>query len=234
MMKAFIFAAGRGERMRPLTDSTPKPLLAVGGKPLIVWHLERLAAAGFREIVINTAWLGEQIEAALGDGAHWNVRIQWSREAEALETAGGIAYAQHLLGDAPFLAVSADIYSDYDFARLVPRFVAMRDEATCADAHLVMVPNPPFHPGGDFALRHDGLLALDGMEKYNYAGFSLHRPALFRAIAPGTKQALRPLWNTLIAAGRASGELHAGCWENIGTPAQLAALNARLALKDFT
>ena len=228
-MRAFIFAAGRGERMRPLTDSVPKPLLAVGGKPLIVWHIERLAAAGFRDMVINTAWLGEQIEAALGDGSRWDVRIQWSRESEALETAGGIAHALHLLGDEPFLSVSADIFSDYDYARLVPRLEAMRDDAEAPDAHLVMVPNPPFHPKGDFALQADGVLALAGNEKYNYAGFSLHRPALFRDIVPGTKMAMRPIWDALIPAGRATGELHAGCWENIGTPAQLAELNERLA-----
>ncbi|MCL2657480.1 MAG: nucleotidyltransferase family protein [Betaproteobacteria bacterium] len=227
-MKAFIFAAGRGERMRPLTDTTPKPLLTLGGKPLIVWHIERLVRAGFRDLIINTAWLGEQIETALGDGSQWGARIVWSHEGEALETAGGIAYALAMLGDEPFLSVSADIFSDYDYARLAPRLQTMRDDATAPDAHLVMVPNPPFHPHGDFALRADGLLALDGAQKYNYAGFSLHRPALFRHIAPGTKLAMRPIWNTLIPAGRASGELHTGVWENIGTLAQLAALNQRL------
>ena len=228
-MRAFIFAAGRGERMRPLTDSVPKPLLTVGGRPLIVWHIERLAAAGFRDLVINTAWLGGQIEAALGDGSRWRVRIRWSRETEALETAGGIAYALQLLDDEPFLSVSADIFSDYDYARLVPRLETMRLDASAPDAHLVMVPNPPFHPKGDFALRPDGLLALDGGEKYNYAGFSLHRPALFRDIVPGTKRAMRPIWDALIPAGRATGELHTGCWENIGTPGQLAELNERFA-----
>ncbi len=227
-MRAFVFAAGRGERMRPLTDSTPKPLLQVGGKPLIVWHLEKLAAAGFRDIVINTAWLGDQIEAALGNGSCWDVRIAWSREGEALETAGGIAYALHLLGDEPFVSISADIFSDYDYSLLVPRLQAMRDSPSAPDAHLVMVPNPPFHPAGDFAIHANSQLALEGDEKYNYAGFSLHRPALFRDIVPGSRLAMRPIWNTLIPVGRATGELFTGRWENIGTPQQLAALDAAL------
>ncbi len=229
-MKAMILAAGRGERMRPLTDRTPKPLLAVGGKPLIVWHIEKLAAAGFDELVINHAWLGTQIEAYLGDGRAWGVRIAWSREESALETAGGIALARALIGDEPFLSVSADIFSDYDYGRLVPRIKAMTADPAAPDAHLVMVPNPPFHPGGDFALGTDGRLALEGSPKYNYAGFSLHRPAIFDHIVPGTKLAMRPIWNALIAQGRASGELHTGDWENIGTPAQLAELDRRLTV----
>lgn len=229
-MKAMILAAGRGERMRPLTDHTPKPLLPVGGKPLIVWHIEKLAAAGFTELVINHAWLGAQIEAQLGDGSTWGVRIAWSREQEALETAGGIAYARTLIGDAPFLSVSADIFSDYDYAGLVPRLRAMEADPAAPDAHLVMVPNPPFHPGGDFALMADGHLALEGSPKYNYAGFSLHRASLFDHIVAGSKLAMRPIWNTLIAQGRASGELHTGGWDNLGTPAQLAELDRRLTV----
>ncbi len=229
-MKAMILAAGRGERMRPLTDHTPKPLLTVGGKPLIVWHIEKLAAAGFTELVINHAWLGAQIESALGDGSAWGVHIAWSREETALETAGGIAFARKLIGDTPFLSVSADIFSDYDYARLAARLAAMAADPTLPDAHLVMVPNPPFHPGGDFALTEDGLLAIEGSPKYNYAGFSVHRPQLFDHIAAGTKLAMRPIWNTLIAQGRASGELHTGGWDNIGTPAQLAELDRRLAV----
>lgn len=229
-MKAMILAAGRGERMRPLTDRTPKPLLAVGGKPLIVWHIEKLASAGFDELVINHAWLGAQIEAYLGDGRAWGVTIAWSREESALETAGGIAFARALIGDEPFLSVSADIFSDYDYGRLVPRIEAMAADPAASDAHLVMVPNPPFHPSGDFSLGTDGRLALEGSPKYNYAGFSLHRPALFDHIVPGSKLAMRPIWNALIAQGRASGELHTGGWDNIGTPAQLAELDRRLTV----
>ena len=153
-MKAFILAAGRGERMRPLTDRTPKPLLPAGGKPLIVWHLERLAAAGFSEIVINHAHLGEQIEAALGDGSQWGLHIRYSAEPPgALETAGGIANALPLLGDQPFLVVNGDIWCDFDFGRF--------SGLTAADAHLVMVANPAHHAGGDFSLDGERVVYAD-------------------------------------------------------------------------
>lgn len=164
-MKAMILAAGRGERMRPLTDHTPKPLLKVGGKPLIAWHLKRLAAAGFQDIVINHAHLGEQIESALGDGSQWGVRIQYSPEKIALETAGGIANALPLLGNAPFLVVNGDVYTDIDFGtlKLVPPNLA----------HLVMVNNPPQHAAGDFALS-SGKLSADGTEKLTFSGIGIY------------------------------------------------------------
>lgn len=221
-----IFAAGRGERMRPLTDTCPKPLLEAGGKPLIVWQIERLAAAGVGTIVINHAWLGAQIEAALGDGSRWGVELRYSPETEALETAGGIVQARRLLGDGVFIAVSGDVFCDFDYSTL-------RDHAEALSArhepgmHLVMVPNPPFHPKGDFALR-DGTLALDGAPRYTFGNIGLYDTRMFRDLAPGTRRALTPYYRETIAAGRASGELYEGRWENVGTPAQLRALDDEL------
>jgi N-acetyl-alpha-D-muramate 1-phosphate uridylyltransferase len=225
---AMIFAAGRGERMRPLTDSCPKPLLPVGGKPLIVWQIERLAAAGYTNIVINHAWLGDRIEAALGDGASFGVALRYSPETDALETAGGIAQAMPLLethGEpAVFLAVSGDVFSDYDFARLDAHAEALaaRNEP---GMHLVMVPNPPFHPNGDFTLGPDGVLALQGSPRYTFGNIGLYDTRMFRDLAPGTKRALTPYYRETIAQQRATGELYEGRWENVGTPAQLAALD---------
>lgn len=224
-MKAMILAAGRGDRMRPLTDICPKPLLPVGGKPLIVWQVERLAVAGIRELVINHAHLGAQIEAALGDGARFGVRIAWSPEEEALETAGGIAQALPLLGDAPFLVVSADVYCECDYRALLD---GMRLEGD-ALAYLWMVANPPWHPRGDFALR-DGRLHLDGAdrERLTYANFGVFRPEMFANVAPGAKLPLRPLFDAAIPAGRIQGARLDAMWENLGTPAQLAELDAVL------
>jgi N-acetyl-alpha-D-muramate 1-phosphate uridylyltransferase len=228
---AMIFAAGRGERMRPLTDTCPKPLLAVGGKPLIAWQIERLAAAGYTRIVINHAWLGAQIEAALGDGSRFGVTLHYSPESDALETAGGIAQALPLIesSGAPevFLAVSGDVYSDYDFARLGARAEALAAQAE-PGMHLVMVPNPAFHPKGDFALNEAGWLALEGVPRYTFGNFGLYDTRMFRDLAPGTKLALSPYYRETIAQGRASGELYEGVWENVGTPAQLEALDAAL------
>ncbi|AQG99552.1 mannose-1-phosphate guanylyltransferase [Burkholderia sp. KK1] len=224
---AMIFAAGRGERMRPLTDTCPKPLLEAGGKPLIVWQIERLAAAGIETIVINHAWLGAQIESTLGDGSRWGVALRYSLETEALETAGGIAKALHLIGDGVFIAVSGDVFCDFDYA-------ALRDRAAALSAldepgmHLVMVPNPPFHAKGDFALRDDGMLALDGEPRFTFGNIGLYDTRMFRDLAPGTRRALTPYYRETIAAGRASGELYAGRWENVGTPAQLQALDNEL------
>jgi MurNAc alpha-1-phosphate uridylyltransferase len=216
-----ILAAGRGERMRPLTDRTPKPLLPVAGRPLIVWHLERLAKAGFRDIVINHAHLGDQIEALLGDGDAWGVRIRYSEEpAGALETAGGIANALPLLGEAPFLVVNGDIFCDWDVARARD---ALADGRL---AHLVLVPNPAHHPAGDFALS-GGMLGA-GEEKHTFAGIGVYRPALFAGIARGQVAKLAPLLDAAIAAGRVSGELHDGRWVDVGTPERLAALDADL------
>jgi N-acetyl-alpha-D-muramate 1-phosphate uridylyltransferase len=228
---AMIFAAGRGERMRPLTDTCPKPLLEVGGKPLIVWQVERLAAAGYTRVVINHAWLGAQIEAVLGDGARFGVQLCYSAEPEALETAGGITQALPLLETAGepvvFLAVSGDVYSDYDFGAL-----SARAEALAAlpepGMHLVMVPNPPFHPAGDFALGADGVLALDGAPRFTFGNIGLYDTRMFRSLPRGEKRALTPYYRETIAAGRVSGELFEGHWENVGTPAQLAALDAAL------
>ncbi|WP_042337584.1 N-acetylmuramate alpha-1-phosphate uridylyltransferase MurU [Paraburkholderia ferrariae] len=228
---AMIFAAGRGERMRPLTDTAPKPLLPVAGKPLIVWQIERLAAAGYTRIVINHAWLGERIEAALGDGAQFGVTLRYSPETEALETAGGIAQALPLLetqGEAAvFLAVAGDIFSEYDFARLETPAQALAARAE-PGMHLVMVPNPPFHPKGDFALGANGTLALDGAPRRTFGSIGLYDTRMFRDLARGTKRALAPYYRETIAQGRATGELYEGRWENVGTPEQLAALDQAL------
>ncbi|GGD90597.1 N-acetylmuramate alpha-1-phosphate uridylyltransferase MurU [Caballeronia grimmiae] len=223
---AMIFAAGRGERMRPLTDTCPKPLLEAGGKPLIVWQIERLAAAGIETIVINHAWLGEKIEASLGDGSPWGVELRYSPESEALETAGGIAQALPLLGSGVFIAVSGDVFCDFDYTALRDRATALaRDELP--GMHLVMVPNPPFHPRGDFALI-DGALALDGEPRLTFGNIGLYDTRMFRDLAPGTRRALTPYYRETIAEGRATGELYAGRWENVGTPAQLQALDQEL------
>lgn len=218
-MKAMILAAGRGERMRPLTDHTPKPLLKVGGKPLIAWHLERLAAAGFQDIVINHAHLGEQIESALGDGSQWGVRIQYSPEKIALETAGGIANAMPLLGNAPFLVVNGDVYTDIDFGtlKLVPPNLA----------HLVMVNNPPQHAAGDFALS-SGKLSADGTEKLTFSGIGIYQPSLFASIVRGDAVKLAPLLKAAMAQGLVSGSHHEGAWHDIGTPERLQALDSQL------
>lgn len=234
-----IFAAGRGERMRPLTDACPKPLLPVGGKPLIAWTIEALARAGIGQIVINHAWLGAQIEAALGDGSRFGVRLAYSAEASALETAGGIAKALPLLRedgrDGVFIAVSGDIFCDYDFSALLPRAAAMAD-APSPRMHLVMVPNPPFHPRGDFVLGGDGLLRLPGdgahegehAQALTFGNIGLYDTRTFAGIAPGEKVAMTPHYRAAIAAGLASGERFDGRWENVGTPAQLAALDAQV------
>ncbi|VVE33470.1 UTP--glucose-1-phosphate uridylyltransferase [Pandoraea pneumonica] len=230
-MKAMIFAAGRGDRMRPLTDTTPKPLLPVAGKPLIVWQIEALARAGYTDIVINHAWLGAQIEAALGDGSRFGVQLAYSAEPQALETAGGIAQARPLLEGAGnvFLAIAGDLFTDFDFATL--RAPAERMTAQAAPGmHLVMVPNPSFHPKGDFALDADNRLHLrdnapPGTVPLTFGSIALYDLRLFDDITPGTRMALTPLYQRTIAAGHATGERFDGEWENVGTPAQLAALN---------
>lgn len=221
-MKAMVLAAGRGERMRPLTDSCPKPLLPVGGKPLIVWHLERLAAAGFREVVINHAHLGAQIETALGSGVAWGLTLRYSPEPPgALETAGGIVQALPLLGDAPFLVVNGDIFCDWDVSR-APQALAAGDQA-----HLVLAPNPPQHPQGDFALAN-GRVSGSGEEQLTFAGIGVYRPALFAGLVAGQPAKLAPLLRAAMAQGRVSGECHDGRWVDVGTPQRLAALDAEL------
>jgi MurNAc alpha-1-phosphate uridylyltransferase len=220
-MKAFILAAGRGERMRPLTDHTPKPLLQAGGKPLIVWHLERLAAAGFREVVINHAHLGEQIEAALGDGSTWGLSIQYSPEPPgALETAGGIALALPLLGKDAFLVVNGDIYCDWDFNRAT--------QLADRQAHLVMVDNPAHHSGGDFSLSNEQVIYANSEQTLTYAGIAVFSPSFFASIQPGTVMKLRPLLDAAIAAGTLSGERFTGRWVDVGTPQRLAELDQEL------
>ncbi len=219
-MRAMILAAGLGTRLRPLTLHTPKPLLAVGGKPLIVWHIEALKQAGVIDIVINTAWLGEKLVDALGDGAALGVRIHWSHEAEPLETAGGIQKALPLLGDEPFLLVNGDIWTRVDFAPLVSR--ALGDD----EAHLVLVTNPPQHPNGDFRL-NDGRVYSDGESKLTFAGISLLSPSLFAAL-PAGKAPLAPILRQAMAAGRVSGEQLTGHWVDVGTPERLAELDEQI------
>ena len=214
-----ILAAGRGERMRPLTDHTPKPLLCVGGKPLIVWHIERLAAAGFTDIVINHAHLGHLIEAALGDGSQWAVSIRYSPEGQALETAGGIANALPLLGDAPFLVVNGDVFCTWDVSRA--------RAATAALAHLVLVPNPDHHPAGDFALTGT-TVSEAGETKHTFSGIGIYQPAFFAGVRRGEQAKLAPLLRSAMRGGQVSGEFFTGRWEDVGTPARLQALDAEL------
>ena len=219
-----ILAAGRGERMRPLTDHTPKPLLEVGGKPLIVWHIERLVRAGITELVINHAHLGAQIEQALGDGSRYDAHIQYSAEGEALETAGGIAYALPLLGDEIFAVINGDIYCDYDFAHL-PKY-ADQMRLNQDNIHLLLVNNPIQHPNGDFGLHE--LRVTDTAPKLTFSGVGLYQPALFSNIQRGTKSPLAPLLREQIALGKVSGELHRGTWVDVGTPQRLSELDAQL------
>ncbi len=213
-----ILAAGRGERMRPLTDTTPKPLLSVGGRPLIEHHIEALRTAGIRELVINIAHLGDQIRSALGDGGRLGVRITYSPEPEgALETGGGIRQALPLLGPEPFAVVNGDIWCDYPFARLPADPAGL--------AHLVLVDNPPEHPGGDFAL--EGVRVVSSRAGLTFAGISVLHPALFEGQAPG-RFPLAPLLRAAAKEGRVSGEHHRGRWRDVGTPARLADLEVEL------
>lgn len=235
-MKALILAAGRGQRMRPLTDRIPKPLLEVRGKPLIAWHLEALARAGVSEVVVNTAWLEDQIPAALGDGARWNLAIRYSMEGRdhggALETAGGIAKALPLLVDRPddaFWLVSGDIHAPaFEFS---PSALRRFEQLPQRLAHLWLVPNPPYHPAGDFGLSEDGLGLADEAgpdgQRYTYANIALCRAELCAAVPVGTVAPLGPLLFAGMRQRRISAELYAGPWENVGTPEQLAALNLR-------
>jgi MurNAc alpha-1-phosphate uridylyltransferase len=213
-----ILAAGRGERLRPLTDALPKPLAEVGGKPLLAWHLERLARAGFRQLVINVSHLADQIVARFGDGRAYGVRISWSREAEALETAGGIAHARALLGPGSFLLVNADIHTDYDFARL-------RGRALGADlAHLVLVPRPAHRAEGDFSLER-GRAGNAAAPRYTYAGIALVAPALVAAVGASEKSPLAPLLREAAERGALGGELYEGHWRDVGTLERLDELD---------
>lgn len=213
--RAMLLAAGRGERMRPLTDQTPKALLTVRGKPLIAYHLERLARGGVREVVINLAWLGARIRSALGDGSAFGVSIRYSDEgSRALETGGGIFKALPWLGSEPFLVINADVYTDFDFATL--------QIAADAWAQLLLVPNPSHHPDGDFALEQ-GRVSANGTPRWTYSGIGVYRPELFRGCQPG-RFALLPLLQRAIAARRLQGELYTGQWSDVGTAERLAAL----------
>ena len=221
-----ILAAGRGERMQPLTDRVPKAMIEAGGRPLIVRLIERLARAGYTELVINVSHLGETIERALGDGAALGVSIAYSREADALETGGGIAYALPLLGNAPFVVVNCDVHSDFDLGRLRSAAETLANRGLAA--HLVLVDNPAHHRTGDFCLRN-GLVAADGEERLTFSGMSAYAPALFAAVARGAKCQLVALLRPAIARGEVSGEHYRGTWMDVGTPQRLAALERTLA-----
>jgi MurNAc alpha-1-phosphate uridylyltransferase len=226
MRRALILAAGRGERMRPLTDALPKPLLRAGGRPLIEWQVERLALAGFTELVINHSHLGSLIEEALGDGRRLGVRIRYSHEAQALETAGGVAQALPLLARDPFVVVSGDIHTAYDYASLAPRMETIAHHPERLVAHFVLVDNPPWHAQGDMGLA-DGRVTREG-PRLTYGNIGVFHPRLFRDIAPGTSLKLFPWAYRFVDEGRVSGEHYRGAWDNVGTPAQLAALDRRL------
>jgi len=217
-MKAMILAAGRGERLRPLTDSLPKPLLEVQGKPLIVHHLEALSRAGFSEIVINLSWLGDQIRALLGNGEAFGLAIEYSEEPEALETAGGIVQALPLLGER-FVVINADIFTDYDFANLKQDSIA----------HLVLVENPRHHADGDFTLT-ESTIGTEGSPRYTFSGISQYHRSFFAGLSPG-KQALAPLLFAAAAKQQVTGELFHGSWSDIGTAERVADLNHESGLR---
>jgi MurNAc alpha-1-phosphate uridylyltransferase len=217
-MKAMILAAGRGERMRPLTDHTPKPLLQAGGRPLIEHLVVALVEGGITEMVVNTAHLGEQVEAVLGDGSRLGARLHFSPEGEALETGGGIYRALPLLGDEPFLVVNGDIATDFPFGTLTKLPIQM--------AHLVLVPNPEHHPKGDFGL--DGSTVLDGGEpRHTFGGIGVYHPALFRDCSPG-RFPLAPLLRAAMAQQSVNGQLYEGFWMDIGTVERLQSFDAYL------
>lgn len=223
-MKAMVLAAGRGERMRPLTDDCPKPLLPLAGRPLIGHHLEALAAAGVRDVVINHAWLGARIEDALGDGAEYGLRITYSPEAPALETGGGIVAALPWLGPDPFLVINGDVWTDLSPTALP--WETFRDDATRL-AHLVLVPNPVHNPEGDFSLNDGWVGTSTAGPRWTFAGIGLYRPELF-AGQPREPFPLGPLLGEAAAAGRVSGQIHRGGWVDVGTPERLAELRTRL------
>lgn len=225
-MKAMILAAGRGERLRPLTDNTPKPLLEAHGKPLLQYHVERLARAGIRQLVINTSWFGDKIEAFIGDGSRFGVQVNWSREKEPLETGGGIRRALPLLGPEPFLVVNCDIWTDYPFAQLTTR-----DWSTEQGAHLVLVPNPPHHPRGDFGLDAASVVRAPeaSAAMFTFSGISVLWPEML-ALYPSDSEKfpLRDALTGAINAGFVSGEVYGGAWWDIGTVERLEALGKYL------
>lgn len=219
-MKAMLLAAGRGERMKPLTNVVPKPLLKVAGKALIEYHIEALAKAGISELVINCAWLGQQIINKLGNGSHYGVSITYTDEGdEALETAGGIINALDLLGDEPFVVVNGDIWCDYDFSQLPVNINGL--------AHLVMVDNPEHNTDGDFELLDDGHIATEGNNKLTFSGIGIYKPELFSGLAKG-KQPLAPILRQAMQNKMVTGEKHTGEWLDIGTPERLDELNQQI------
>ena len=220
-MKVMILAAGRGERLRPLTDSVPKPLVEVAGQTLLGRHLQRLAQAGFTHAVINVSHLGEKIIGRFGEGGRAGLRIDWSLEAAPLETAGGIAQARALLGPEPFLLLNADIWCDYELTRLRNFNLGSRL------AHLVLIPNPADHAAGDFTL-DGGIVGNGAAPRYTYAGIAVLSPGLTDGITAGQKARLAPLWRAAAASGKVTGELYEGFWSDVGTPERLAGLEARL------
>jgi MurNAc alpha-1-phosphate uridylyltransferase len=224
-MKALILAAGRGERLRPLTDTVPKALVEAGGKPLIAWHLERLSAVGCVEVVINVSHLAQRIVERIGDGSAYGLRISYSREAEPLETAGGIAQALPLLGGAPFLLINADIYCEYDISRLLGLALGRRR------AHLVLIPNPSHRPVGDFTLEN-GMIGNGAASRYTYAGVAVMSPDIVSGIRPGEKAPLAPLLREAAGQGLISGERYDGVWHDVGTRERLMELEARLASRN--
>jgi MurNAc alpha-1-phosphate uridylyltransferase len=223
-MKAMVLAAGRGERLRPLTERLPKPLVEAGGKALIDWHLERLAAAELRDVVINVSHLADLVVRHVGDGARYGLRVAWSREAEPLETAGGIANAGALLGEEPFLLVNSDIYCEFDLAALRALQVGTNL------GHLVLVPNPAHHADGDFTLEA-GMVGNGAAPRYTYAGVALLSPQIVSSVRSGDKAPLGPLLRQAAGERRLSGELFAGRWTDVGTLARLTELNTWLASK---
>lgn len=256
-MRAMILAAGRGERMRPLTDTTPKPLLQAGGKPLIVWHIQRLAAAGIGQLVINHAWLGEQIVQALGDGRRYGADIRYSAETEALETAGGIVRTLDFFQGRPFLVINGDVWCDWDPAQAPAIAAAMQSAGRLA--WLLLVDNPPQHPGGDFRLDGQGMVhelepqaevlrknatppagaalagaasaPVDGVaaaSNLTFSGIGIYHPDLFQGLPPGRKAPLAPLLRQAMRDGKVCGARHEGVWVDVGTPDRLSALDARL------
>jgi MurNAc alpha-1-phosphate uridylyltransferase len=231
-LPCFLLAAGRGERMRPLTDTTPKPLLQIQGKSLLQWHIEALVAANTSRVVINHAWLGEQIELALGDGARWGVQIQYSREETALETAGGIRQALSLINPKPyFLVINGDVFSpDFPIAAFIRRFEAHLNSGAKPLAYLALVPNPPQHPEGDFYLRgervSDKPSASQSQEgKLTFSGIGIYHHSLFKDLQPGEAAKLAPLLRSAMPKNQVFGEKYAGPWHDVGTPERLHELN---------
>lgn len=232
-MRALVFAAGRGERMRPLTDTLPKPLLEVGGKPLIAWHVEKLAKLGIRDVVVNTSWLGDRFPQALGDGSRWNMRLHYLHEGPIpLETGGGMLNALARLGEGPFIAINGDIWTDYDLSAL--------PAAPAGDAHLVLVDNPGHNPRGDFALHGDGQVASHGPDQLTFSGIGVYRPSIlagWREVVGESKGAdetpprfrLAPLLRAAMDRDAVTGEHHRGRWADVGTPARLAELDRELS-----